>query len=1183
LENTAKIDEKNMFAPRTFNYFGRLMAAWLAVTVAMAAEYHGTVKAGSLPLPGVTVTAAQGEKKIVTTTDERGAFRFADLDGGAWTVTVEMLGFAKIVQPVEAGAAAAPAAFDLKFLSEKALVASLHPETDKPTQVQTPPASIAAPAAQTPSSQTKIAKAKGRKSQSEQPSLFQRLNVNQSAAAGPLGNEGAIKDEEIAGLNQSAANSFIVQGSMSSALDMPQQNDWRFGGPPPGMGMDPMLGPGMIVMSGPGMGMDRDGPGGGPGGMRMGGGPGGPGGPGGGPVIYQNGVLVSGGGPGGPGGGPPGGGGPGGPGGGPGGPGGGTMIFMGGPGGPGGPDGKRPDWRGRRDAMAFGNGRKDPRSMYMGSLSFSLDNSALDARSFSVTGANLGKPAYANARAGLVFGGPLQIPKLVKADKHIMFFVDLHLTRNRTGTISNPVNMPTALERTGDFSQTLVQGVPVTVYDPTTGMPFPQNKIPASRINQASAALLDYFPAPNLPFAARNYQTSWTGLNNSQNVNSRLSNIKLDSKDRLNFSVGYQGASSVTPNLFDFIDTGSGQGINASAGWSRTITTKLVNSLNYTFSRNRQLSSPYFANGDDIAAKLNIAGTSQSPIDFGPPNLNLTNYASLTDGNYSLSRNQTSSGSDSLSWVHGVHNLTFGGGYRRMQFNQLADSNGRGTYTFDGAATSSFVNGVAQTGTGYDLADLLLGLPAASSIRYGNPDKYFRGSGYNAFVNDDWRINTRFTLNYGLRWDFATPMSELYNRLVNLELSSGYSKISQVVAGAPGIPNTLINPDYRNIAPRAGFAWRPGTKDSLVIRGGYGVYFNTSVYNIIASNLAQQPPFAQSLSVSSSPANPLTIQNGFLAASNPGNTSTYAVDPNYRMGYAQSWNLTIQHDLPFSLFGTAGYLGTKGTRLDQQFIPNSVAPGALESTLPHGFIYETSNGNSIYHAAQFQLNRRFHSGFMTRTSYQFSKSIDDAGTGGRGQGNTPVAQNWMDLSAERGLSSFDARHNLSLQLQYSTGMGVNGGTMLNGWKGALIKDWTVSGNITVRSGNPFTATVGGNRSQILGTAVSNTLRADATGLPVEAAGMLFNTAAFAAPEAGDWGNAGRNTIPGPAVFSLNTSLGRIIRLGERRSADFQVQAQNLLNHVTITSWSTVLGANNFGLASGAAAMRSVTASVRFRF
>jgi hypothetical protein len=329
--------------------------------------------------------------------------------------------------------------------------------------------------------------------------------------------------------------------------------------------------------------------------------------------------------------------------------------------------------------------------------------------------------------------------------------------------------------------------------------------------------------------------------------------------------------------------------------------------------------------------------------------------------------------------------------------------------------------------------------------------------------------------------------------------------------------------------------------------------------------------------------NPLSIQNGFSLATAQTNRSTFAIDPNYRVGYAQTWTLSVQHDLPWSMFGTIGYLGTKGTRLDQQFIPNSVAPGAAESALLHNYTYETSNGNSIYHAAQFQLHRRFHSGLMAHAAYQFSKSIDNAGTGGRGQGNTPVAQNWLNLSAERGLSSFDARHNLSMQIQYSTGMGMAGGTLLNGWKGALVKDWTIGTNITVRSGSPFTATVGGSRSQVAGTAVGNTVRADATGLPIESAGMLFNTAAFAQPAAGQWGNAGRNTIPGPTTFSLNGSLGRIFRMGERRSVDLQVQAQNILNRVTITNWGSVLGSSTYGLATGAAQMRKVTASLRFRF
>lgn len=850
--------------------------------------------------------------------------------------------------------------------------------------------------------------------------------------------------------------------------------------------------------------------------------------------------------------------------GGPGGPGGPPGAFgFGGRGGGRGPDGGRggPDWQGRPGAMAFGNGRRNPNNSYMGSAFFSLDNSALDAQSFSVTGAELAKPSYASGRAGFMFGGPLQIPKLVSASRHILFTLNLDFQLSRTGSISDPVNMPTTLQRSGDFS-----ALTTTIYDPLTGAPFPGNRIPSDRISTTSTALLAYFPDPNLPFATRNYQTSLTGHNNTHNLNSRVSNIRIGTKDRLNAAVGYQGSDTESSNLFQFTDSGAGRGINASVQWSRSFSAHLTNNAQYTFSRMRQLSTPYFAYTQNVAAELGIAGTSQSPWNWGPPNLSFTNYGGLSDANYSLTRNQTSGIGESLLWVRGSHNLTFGGDFRRQQFNQFGDANGRGTYSFNGSTT------------GYDLADFLLGLPVTSAIRYGNADKYFRGSGYDWYVNDDWRIASRFSLILGLRWDYATPMAELYSRVVNLAVAPDFSSIAPVTGEA-----ALIHPDRNNFSPRLGFAWRPLTKGSLVVRGGYGVYYNTSVYNIIAGNMAQQPPFAQSLSVSATAANPLSIANGFLAATPQTLTSTYAIDPNYRIGYAQTWTLSVQHDLPLSFFGTVGYMGTKGTRLDQQFLPNSVAPGAVESVLPHNYIYETSNGDSIYHALQLQLNRRFHSGVMAHASYQFSKSIDNAGTGGRGQANTPVAQDWLDLSAERGLSSFDARHNLSLQVQYSTGMGAAGGTLMRGWTGALLKDWTVSGNITMRSGNPFTATVGGGRSQVGGTAANNTVRADATGLPVEAAGMLFNTAAFEAPALGLWGNAGRNTIPGPTVFSLDASLGRVIRFGERRSADLQLQAQNALNHATITSWGTVFGSSTWGLASAAAPMRKISINLRFRF
>jgi hypothetical protein len=720
--------------------------------------------------------------------------------------------------------------------------------------------------------------------------------------------------------------------------------------------------------------------------------------------------------------------------------------------------------------------------------------------------------------------------------------------------------VPTLAERSGDFS-----ALGTTITDPLTGLPFPGNIIPANRINPAATALLNYYPSANLFSTAQNFQTSWAGHNDSHNLNARLSNIRIGSKDRLNFSIGYQGQNSSTPNLFQFVDTGASRASNTGLQWSHNFSTRVINNVQFSFSRQRQLQSPFFSDVTNVAATLGIEGTSQNPLNWGPPNLSFTNYANLSDGNASLNRNQTAAVGDTLSWVHGTHNFTFGGDVRRQQFNAFSDANGRGAFSFNGSVT------------GYDLADFLLGLPTTSSIRYGNPDKYFRGTGLDTYINDDWRLRTNLSLILGLRWDYAPPVTEKYGRLVNLSLGPAFSTATLVQG------NSLLNSDVNNVSPRLGFAWRPRNGKSMVVRGGYGLYYNTSVYQAIASNMAQQPPFATTVNSSTSAAQVLTLQNGFLATSASGIANTYAIDPNYRIGYAQTWNFTLQSDLKYGLFGTIGYMGTKGTRLDQQFLPNSVAPGLTASIYPHGFIYETSGGNSIYHAAQFQLNRRMRSGLMVNTSYQFSKSIDDAGTGGRGQGGTPVAQNWLDLSAERALSSFDARHNLTVGMMYSTGMGRSGGTLLNGWKGALAKDWNFMTNINLHSGTPLTAISGGTLSQVAGTAVTGTVRADATGLPVTAAGMLFNTAAFVAPTAGTWGTAGRNTIPGPAVFSLNASIGRVFRFGERHSVDLQLQGQNILNRVTITSWGTTIGSANYGLATAASGMRKLTASLRFRF
>ncbi len=848
---------------------------------------------------------------------------------------------------------------------------------------------------------------------------------------------------------------------------------------------------------------------------------------------------------------------------------------------------------GARGVAAFGNRRRNDQNEWHGRASLSLNNSALDASPYSLAGRGTEKPEYSRIRYGLSLGGALKIPKLVESSNTFLFL-------NYMGTRSkNPVSrfgiVPTAQELAGDFSASSVRGNSVSVYDPLSGLPFPGNQIPASRIDPAASGLAGYFPAPTLSGSLQNYRIVAANASNNDDFSVRLNHI-LNSANRLNGSFSLQSRNSEDVQLFGYRDPSSGRGLRADVGWSRTLAPNLVSNLRLDFSRNRSSLTPYFANGQDVAGTLGIEGTSRNPLSFGPPGLSFTNFASLSDGNPSVRADQSMSVSEGLTWTRNGHNVSFGFQYRRNLTNQFSEPNGRGSYTFSGLLTSAFdAAGNPVAGTGFDLADFLLGFPQTSSIRYGNADTYFRGSSWSVFTQDDWRVRPNLTVNAGLRYEFSQPIREKYGRSANLDVGPGFSGVSAVVAGGAG-PYTgtftpaLIDPDRNNLAPRIGVAWKPFAKSSFLIRAGYGVYYNGSIYGQLAGLLAQQPPFAVTTTQTTSLAAPITIRQGF--ATQPAAATvlnTYAVDRGYRTGYGQTWNVSFQTSLPWALMLETGYLGTKGTRLDVQGLPNQAPPGSPADSenrrpIPYalGFIFDSSVGNSIYHAGQVRLNRRFRGGFSFNAQYLFGKSIDDVST--YGGGRAVVAQDYFNLRAERGLSSFDVRHTFNLNLMFGSPFGQRSTRPVEGWLGHLLRDWTLAGGLTARSGTPLTAMVQGNRSDAGGTGVVGSARADSTGLPVTSGGGWFNLAAFAVPPAGRYGNAARNTIPGPGMFSVNASVGRSFPyFGERRNLEFRAEAQNLLNSVNITGLGTTVNAADYGAATDAGSMRSISLVVSFRF
>ena len=534
-----------------------------------------------------------------------------------------------------------------------------------------------------------------------------------------------------------------------------------------------------------------------------------------------------------------------------------------------------------------------------------------------------------------------------------------------------------------------------------------------------------------------------------------------------------------------------------------------------------------------------------------------------------------------MTWNRSPHNVTAGFDFRRQEFNYLTQANPRGQFTFTGASTSGGV-----VGGGSDVADFLVGIPDTSTIAFGNADKYLRQSVYDIYLNDDWRVNPQLTINAGVRWEYGSPVTETEQRLVNLDVATGFSAVKPVLASDPTgiltgqiLPASLMHPDRSGVAPLIGLSWRPIPGSSMVVSAGYGINHDTSIYQSIALQMAQQAPLSTSSTAQNSAACPLTLANGFNVCTET-TPQNFGVDPHYRVGYVQTWNLKVQRDLPGSLQMLATYLGNKGTHGAQQFLPNTVPPGGADTcpSCPQGFEYLTSNGNSTRQMGQLQLRRRLHNGFTASVSYTFSKSIDDdtslGGQGAATQTSVVPIQNWLDPRGHRGLSTFDQRHLVNAMVQYTTGMGMGGGTLMSGWKGRVYKEWTFDTVIVAGSGLPQTPVVS---SLVVPGTNGGTVRPNVTGEPLYAAppGLHLNPAAYAIPPAGQWGDARRDAITGPNQFSLNATMVRTFRLNPRFNLDLNFSATNVLNHVTFTGWWTNINSPQFGLPQTANPMRSL--------
>jgi trimeric autotransporter adhesin len=882
-----------------------------------------------------------------------------------------------------------------------------------------------------------------------------------------------------------------------------------------------------------------------------------------------------------------------------------------------------------------------------GSIYYGIGDYALNAAPYPLAGEPPTNPAYEQNSFGGSLGGPLNLPKIYHGGAKTFFFANYNGKRGE-----NPFDqfstVPTLLEREGNFSATkytsgVASGSPVTIYNPAANTPFANNTI--LQINPIAAGLLKYIPLPNLvppPGDFQNFQFVTSAHNSSDDLNVRINHTfgaapvrgrrsgggRNASRNNLTFGLHYHGSASTITNPFPSVGGKTGvRSFDVPIGYVRSIG-KLTNSLRFDFNRSRTSTQNLYAFNNDVAGNLGINGISTNPFDWGLPNLSFMNFSSLQDTTPQLLRNQTYTFSDYMVWVHGKHNWRWGGDFRRVQLNTETVGNGRGSFVFSGINTSEVVNGQAAAGTGYDFADFLLGLPQQTSVQYGYDNYHFHGNYWDLYAQDEWKVRGNLTLNLGVRYEYVSPLSEENNLIANLALSPGVLNPAlgapAVAVAVPGqvspysgsLPDSLVRPDHKAFAPRVGFAWKPFSK--TVVRGGYGINCNTGAYQGIVQQLAFQPPFSTAATNIQTASGDLTLQNGFPTPTSGVITNSYAVNPNYRFGYVQIRNLDIQQQIRPTVLLNIDYTGTKGTNLDILEAPNrTITPAGIQIRIPNvqAFTYENSIGDSEANAGSVRLRKRLAKGFSLGGLYTFSKSIDDAssigagatssastaglGAGGTGaagagpgasagSGASSVAQNPFEISAERGLSSFNQTHRFTgdylLELPFGHDrQWLTGNTPLR----AIFGDWQWSGDWTIASGLPFTPHFVNTASEVNG-GTNSTLRPNLVpGQPIQISnpsiGRWFNTAAFVAPAAGQYGDARRNSIIGPPTHGFDMAFTKVVPLKESRSLEFRAQATNVFNIPNYSSIDTSVTSPTFGRVTAVGAMRQITITARFHF
>ena len=798
-----------------------------------------------------------------------------------------------------------------------------------------------------------------------------------------------------------------------------------------------------------------------------------------------------------------------------------------------------------------------------GSLFEFLRNQDFDARNFF---ANSVSPFKRN-QFGAAVGGPIRKDKT-------FFFGSYQGTRVNSEPGAQTPTVLTPAQRTGDFSS-----FNKPLKDPNGGV-FPGNIIPASRLSQPSLNFLNAFvPLPNAPNSLYTFasQTATTDdqvvakVDHSLSANNQLSGRLIWERNNTNQVV----TNTTLPGFLALIQY---RNWNVAINDIHTFSPHVVNQFTFGFN-------------DITREQLPILPANKSWVDFGSgfirsapgPIAYDTEINSFFNAESRYLLDQYRKGfqySDGLNWSLGAHNVKFGGDIRQSMVDQSQNFQTDPQIIF----TANY--------TGLAAADFLLGRP--NTFTQGSPNAGRpRTIEADTYIQDDWKVSRRLTLNLGLRWDPFLPFHDLNHALSQVRLGE-QSKIyptaplGYVFPGDPGVPDNTIPARWANFAPRLGFAFDPFGSGRTSLRGGYGLFYS-DVRQQALNNLSSNEPFAISLAAtqpSGGVANPYQDTGNPFPFQPPTTsqqqqafkfflplTTITEWDPNFRDARVQQWNFSVQQQVFSDWILTAAYVGSTANHL---FIQNQLdpaiygKPGAtvnarrLLAPAYTSIVDMLSVGNSNYNALQITANKRFHHGLTVLANYTRSKSIDE----GSGDGSQP--SNPFNIRAERAVSDF----NFPNRFVASAIWQLPGLTAHGSLARAVTAGWEVNGIFTLQSGVPFSITSGVDNSK----SAVNLDRANVVGdwslsgdrAKSQIIRQYFNTAAYTVNTPGTFGNAGRNILVGPRTVNLDLGAVKAFRITERYRLQFRAEAFNIANHANLANPNGNVSSPNFGVITATA-------------